>query len=51
MKCFVPAIIHSKIWGYIFGQKKLLNWLRAGAVKLQRSLKRKTTKRIPEIGN
>jgi hypothetical protein len=39
------------MWGYMFGQKKLLNALRAGAVKLQRSLKRKAMKRISEIGN
>ena len=32
-------------------QKKLLNALREAAVKLQRSLKRKTTTKKPERGN
>jgi hypothetical protein len=39
------------MWSYKFEQKKLLNVLRAAAVKLQRSLKRKTTKKIAELGN
>jgi hypothetical protein len=51
MQCFVPAIIPSNIWSYIFEQKELLNALRAAEVKLQRSLKRKTMKKIAELGN
>jgi len=39
------------MWSYMFEQKKLPNALRAGTVQLQRSLKIKTTKKIPEIGN